>query len=83
VCSYQHETQREQRTVTTLEALGALRACRHQIIGARREADLAINAGLAGARHTRAVELADKLADCQCFVERLAFLVEGDWRAGL
>ena len=35
---------------------------------------------LYGARATRAAELAEKLADCLDYVERLAFVVEADIR---
>jgi hypothetical protein len=70
----------EREMSTQAEALAALRACRYQIAEARAEVNRAIG-GLHGARRTRAVQLADKLADCQLFVERLAFFVEGDLRA--
>ena len=58
-------------------ALAALEVCRHAVIAARESAKLA-STGPAGARKARAKELAEKLADCIAFVERLSFVCIAD-----
>jgi hypothetical protein len=46
-----------------------------------REMTLKASGGLSGARKARALELAEKLADCQAHGQRLYFVVTGDTRA--
>jgi hypothetical protein len=41
---------------------------------------VAAASGLAGARHSRAVELAELIADALAFCRRLAFITESDLR---
>lgn len=60
-------------------ALDRLQTCRADLVAAHGDALDAV-ALLAGARATRAVELADKIADAIAHCERLAFIVEGDVR---
>ena len=63
----------------TTVALEVLHVCRQNLRAARADA-LAAAPKLYGTRATRAAELAEKLADCQDYVERLAFVVEADIR---
>ena len=58
-------------------ALDELRAC-HIDLQAAREAALTAATGLAGARATRAEQLANLLADALAFAQRLAFVVEAE-----
>ncbi len=62
-------------------ALDRLRTTHQLARLAREQAQQAI-AGLAGGRRTRCVELTEKLDDVIAFAQRLAFVVEGDLRAG-
>jgi hypothetical protein len=63
-------------------ALAHLKLCSRDLTAAHNDAVAAAATGfLSSARHSRAVELADKLADAIAFAERLAFVVEGDLRA--
>jgi hypothetical protein len=64
----------------TTPALAALHDCRRSLLAARVGAILAAD-GLDGARLARAQELAEMVADCIAFSERLAFIVTGDIRA--
>lgn len=61
-------------------ALDALERCRMNLRAAHIDAVTAA-ARLIGARHLRADELAEKLADALAHVERLSFIVLGDLRA--
>ena len=63
--------------MSTDPAVGALLACRADLICARHLAGNAA-AGLDGARAARARQLAEMIAEAQTFCERLAFVVEAD-----
>jgi hypothetical protein len=54
-------------------AMLALQTCQEAVCVAR-ESALSAATGLAGARRTRAEQLAEKLADAICYVERLSFV---------
>lgn len=58
-------------------ALTALTGCNACLVSARADAVDAA-AHLTGARHDRAVELADKLVDCLVHVRRLVMVTTGD-----
>ena len=60
-------------------ALDALHRCRVNTHAALVDAEEA-RANLAGARQTRAAELREQLIDAVAFCQRLAFIVEGDFR---
>jgi hypothetical protein len=62
------------------EVLGKLQTC-WQLTHLARDMALKAARGLAGARHSRTMELADKLADAQAFAQRLEFVCLGDARA--
>jgi hypothetical protein len=61
-------------------ALAHLNACWTDLTAAHRHAVDAAT-GLTGARHSRAVELAELIADGRSFGRRLSVVVEGDLRA--
>jgi hypothetical protein len=61
-------------------ALPSLQDCRRSLVAARLEAVVAANS-LDGARLARAQELAQMVADCIAWCERLAVVVLGDARA--
>ena len=61
-------------------SLAQLRLCERDLTAAHNDAAAAA-AALSGARHGRAVELAELIADAIAFVRRLAVVVEGDLRA--
>ncbi|HME14145.1 MAG TPA: hypothetical protein VKG83_01680 [Mycobacterium sp.] len=62
-----------------LLALAALRGTQAQLRAAYADANTAAS-HLAGARATRAAEMAEKLADCIAFSERLLFICVADHR---
>ena len=66
--------------MTTNPTLTHLAKARTHLLSAHGEAKAAAGK-LAGARQTRAHELIELLADALAFAERLAFVVEGDYRA--
>jgi hypothetical protein len=63
-------------------AMSALRGCRAQLQAARLDVQTAAP-HLAGGRRTRAAELADRIADCIAFAERLVFVVAADRQSDL
>jgi hypothetical protein len=62
--------------------LGSLNACEIDLTAAHQHATDAA-AGLSDARHSRAVELAELIADAIAFCRRLSICVQGDQRAEL
>lgn len=66
----------------TNAAMAALSGCRAQLRAAHRDVHTAAP-HLAGGRRARAAELADKIADCIAFAERLAFVVAADRQSDL
>jgi hypothetical protein len=61
-------------------ALAHLKLCTRDLTAAHQDA-LDAAAELSGARHSRAVELAELVADAIAFTRRLSMCVEGDLRA--
>jgi hypothetical protein len=64
----------------TEAALASLHACWADLSAAHLHA-LDAAAGLAGARHSRAVELTELVANGLAFCRKLSIIVEGDLRA--
>lgn len=67
--------------MTNQSALDSLRECRRHLTSARESALSAETNLTAGARRARAHELAEKIADCSAYADRLAFVVTGDLHA--
>ncbi|HEY4042152.1 MAG TPA: hypothetical protein VGM32_09970 [Rhodopila sp.] len=63
-------------------AMAALRGCQAQLQAAYLDVQTAAP-HLAGARRTRAGELADRIAGCIAFAERLVFVVAADRQSDL
>lgn len=64
---------------TTPATLSMLQSCRDHLSEAHADALCAADR-LTGARAARAIELAEKIADCLCFTERLIFVCTADSR---
>jgi hypothetical protein len=62
-------------------ALAHLKLCLRELTVAHQDALDAAAAGLSDARHARAVELVELIADAIAFTRRLTMVVEGDLRA--
>lgn len=70
----------DHRPTRTMYPLSSLNACLIDLTAAHQHATDAA-AGLTDARHTRAVELCELVADAMAFCRRLSVCVEGDQRA--